>query len=121
MNWIAILMRALGLIEPVVKIVQLEAAANATGASKKQMAQIAVTGATGIAGTFLNPADQQKANLISSIVSAEIDNTVANLKSTNSMPVKIVTGVTSGIVDAIGIASAFNTPTTAAVAAGMVP
>jgi hypothetical protein len=37
------------------------------------------------------------------------------------MPVKIVTGVTSGIADAVGIASALNTPTTAATAAGMVP
>ena len=121
MNWLAILLRALSLIAPVVKTVQVVAADDASGATKKQMAQDAITGATGIAGTFLNPADQQAATVISGIVSTEIDNTVANLKSTNSMPVKIMTGVTSGIADAVGIASALNTPTTAAVAAGMVP
>ena len=109
-NWAAVFQQAISLIEPVVKTVEIVSEDNATGASKQQMAEDAIAGATGIAATFLTPADQQKASAISQIVSEAIPATVTQLNASGTMPVKILATIGNLAGDAIEAAAIATQP-----------
>ena len=85
MNWLALLMKSLSLIAPVVMAVQVIAGDNATGASKQKMAEDALSHAAEIAGTILSDSDRKKSDAITALVAAAIPIVVGHLKATGAM------------------------------------
>jgi hypothetical protein len=75
MNWITLLLRALQLV-PVIVVGIEHIHAEASGATKKQMAMDALALASGSAG-ILDPGDQPAIDVATQLTSNVIDNTVA--------------------------------------------
>jgi len=104
MNWLKVLLKAIGLIHPIVQAVQVISDENASGADKKTLALSAIQQASGIAQSQLSTEDAAKAAAITNVVSAGIDATVSALKDKGTLG-KIDNVATVGVVGAAEVAA----------------